>query len=156
MEEVGELDKNKRHDIDIVIDRLIIKEGIRYGAGWPKTVELALDWGHGELVIHTEDGGDKLVSSNHTCPICGFSVPKLEPRLFSFNAPLGYCPSCKGLGINRSVALDLLIPDPSKTINQGAIRYYKNIRRDRQFGMAGVLLSSWTPITFLMTSLGKT
>jgi excinuclease ABC subunit A len=54
-------------------------------------------------------------------------VPKLEPRLFSFNAPLGYCPSCKGLGINRSVAVDLLIPDPSKTINQGAIRYYKNI-----------------------------
>ena len=73
------------------------------------------------------DAGERLLSSNHSCPICGFSVPKLEPRLFSFNAPLGYCPTCKGLGIDRSVAVDLLVPDPTKTINQGAIRYYKNI-----------------------------
>jgi excinuclease ABC subunit A len=140
LDEVGDLDKNKRHDLDLVVDRLIVKDGIRSRVA--EAVELALDYGHGELVIHTEDGGDKLVSSNHTCPICGFSVPKLEPRLFSFNAPLGYCPSCKGLGINRSVALDLLIPDPSKTINQGAIRYYKNI-----LGTANL---EWQEFCFLM------
>src|SRR5574344_1342882 len=123
-EEVGDLDKNKRHDIDIVIDRLIIKKDLRSRVA--EDIDLALDWGHGELVIYTE-AGERLLSSNHTCPECGFSVPKLEPRLFSFNAPLGYCPDCKGLGIARSVAVDPLIPDPTKSINDGAIRYYKNI-----------------------------
>ncbi len=122
--EVADLDKNKRHDIDIVVDRLIMKDGLRSRIS--EDVELALDWGHGYLIIHDEVG-ERLVSSNHTCPICGFSVPKIEPRLFSFNAPLGYCPDCKGLGITRSVAEDLLVPDPSKTINQGAIRYFKNV-----------------------------
>jgi excinuclease ABC subunit A len=121
--EVGELEKNKRHDIDIVIDRLIIKKDLRSRVA--EDIDLALDWGQGELIICTEKD-EKLLSSNHTCPECGFSVPKLEPRLFSFNAPLGYCPDCKGLGISRSVAVDLLVPDPTKTINQGAIRYYKN------------------------------
>jgi excinuclease ABC subunit A len=124
LEEVGDLDKNKRHDIDIVVDRLIIKKDLRSRVA--EDVDLALDWGRGELIVFTEKG-EKLLSSNHTCPICGFSVPKLEPRLFSFNAPLGYCPSCKGLGISRSVAVDLLVPDPTKSINQGAIRYYKNL-----------------------------
>lgn len=124
VEETKELDKNKRHDIDIVIDRLVMKEELRSRVA--EDVELALDWGHGHLLIHTEEG-DELLSSSHACPECGFSVPKLEPRLFSFNAPLGYCPVCKGLGISRAVAEDLLVPDPSKTINQGAIRYYKNI-----------------------------
>jgi excinuclease ABC subunit A len=124
LEEVGDLDKNKRHDIDIVIDRLIIKPDLRSRVA--EDVDLALDWGRGELVVYTENE-EKLLSANHTCPECGFSVPKLEPRLFSFNAPLGYCPDCKGLGISRSVAVDLLVPDPSKSINQGAIRYYKNI-----------------------------
>lgn len=122
--EVGDLDKNKRHDIDLVVDRLIMKEGIRSRVA--DDVTIALDEGHGELIVLLANG-ERLLSSNHTCPECGFSVPKLEPRLFSFNAPLGYCESCKGLGINRSVAEDLLIPDPNKTINQGAIRYFKNV-----------------------------
>lgn len=124
IDEVGELEKNKRHDVDLVIDRLIMKDGIRSRVA--EDVSLALDQGQGELIILT-DKGERLVSSNHTCPECGFSVPKLEPRLFSFNAPLGYCPSCKGLGINRSVAEDLLVPDPNKTINEGCIRYYKSV-----------------------------
>ncbi|MCR4562382.1 MAG: excinuclease ABC subunit UvrA [Bacilli bacterium] len=124
IEEVGELEKNKRHDIEIVVDRLVIREELRSRVS--EDVELALDWGHGELIVYTENE-EKLLSSNHTCPECGFSVPKLEPRLFSFNAPLGYCPECKGLGISRAVAEDLLVPDPTKTINEGCIRYYKNI-----------------------------
>lgn len=124
LEEVGELDKNKRHDIDIVIDRLIVKPEARSRCF--EDIELALDWGHGEVILLSEEG-ERLVSSNHTCPECGFSIPKLEPRLFSFNALLGACPACKGLGINRAVAVDLLVPDPNKTLNQGAIRYYKSM-----------------------------
>lgn len=123
LEDVGELEKNKRHDIDVVIDRLIVKNEARSRAF--EDIELALDWGHGEVILYT-DGGERLVSSNHTCPICGFSVPKLEPRLFSFNAPLGYCPDCKGLGINRSLAVDLLVPDATKSMKQGCLRYFKN------------------------------
>ena len=123
IEEVKELDKNKRHDIDIVIDRLVVRNDIRSRVA--EDIDLALNYGHGYVILYTENG-EKLISSNHTCPICGFSVPKLEPRLFSFNAPQGSCPTCHGLGISRSVSEDLLIPDPSKSISQGAIRYFKN------------------------------
>jgi excinuclease ABC subunit A len=139
VEELKPLDKNKRHDIDIVIDRIIVKEGIRSRVA--EDVELALDWGHGELRIYTPDG-ERLVSSNHTCPECGFSVPKLEPRLFSFNAPLGYCPDCKGLGIKETVAEDLLVPNPEKTINQGCIRYLK--------GVVGTTAIEWQEFCHLM------
>ena len=121
---VPELEKNKRHSIDIVIDRLICKEGIRERV--LEDVELALDWGHGYLTILTDEG-ERLLSSKHCCSECGFSIPSLEPRLFSFNAPLGYCPDCKGLGIKREVSIDLLVPDQSKTIAGGAIRYLSGI-----------------------------
>ncbi len=124
LEEIHPLDKNKRHDIDIVIDRLIVKDGIRQRVS--EDVELALDWGHGYLTLLAGDE-ERLLSSHHSCPECGFSVPDLEPRLFSFNAPLGYCPDCHGLGIKREVAVDLLVPDEDKTILEGAIRYYNNI-----------------------------
>jgi len=123
IEETPELDKNKRHDVAIVIDRLVIKGDIRSRV--MEDVELALDWGKGQIILWTEEG-ERLLSSHHSCPECGFSVPRLEPRLFSFNAPLGYCPTCHGLGLSRAVAEDLLVPDPTKTIKQGAIRYYKN------------------------------
>ena len=124
VEELEPLDKNKLHDVDIVIDRLVIKDGLRSRVN--EDVELALDWSHGFLIILSEKG-ERLLSQHHSCPECGFSVPKLEPRLFSFNAPLGYCPDCKGLGIKREVALDLLVPDEEKTILQGCIRYFNNI-----------------------------
>lgn len=124
IEDVKPLDKNKRHDIDVVIDRVVIKEGMRQRVS--EDVELALDWGHGYLILLNPDG-ERLFSSHHSCPDCGFSVPDLEPRLFSFNAPLGYCPDCHGLGIKREVALDLLIPEEGKSIRDGAIRYFANI-----------------------------
>ena len=119
LDEVSELEKNKRHSIDIVIDRLIIKDGLRSRV--TDDVELALDWGKGYLIILSEKG-ERLLSSHHNCPKCGFSVPRLEPRLFSFNAITGSCPDCHGIGIKREVALNLLIPDPSKSIRGGAIR----------------------------------
>lgn len=123
IEEVPELDKNKRHDIDIVIDRLVMKEDVRSRVA--EDVDLASDWSDGYIIIYTPEE-EKLLSSNHTCPECGFSIPKLEPRLFSFNAPLGSCPDCHGVGLTRTVAEDLLVPDPKLSINQGCIRFFKN------------------------------
>ncbi|MBR1846895.1 MAG: excinuclease ABC subunit UvrA [Bacilli bacterium] len=124
IEEAPELEKNKRHDIEVVVDRLVIKEGLRSRVN--EDVELALDLGHGYLIIFSEKG-ERLLSQHHSCPDCGFAVPHLEPRLFSFNAPLGCCPDCKGLGIKREVAIDLLIPEPEKSIRDGCIRYLSNI-----------------------------
>ena len=124
IEEIKDLDKNKRHNIDIVVDRIIVKKENRTRIF--ESIETALDWSHGLLLILTEDG-ERLLSDKHTCPQCGFSVPKVEPRLFSFNAPLGFCPDCKGLGIKREVDPDILVPDKTLSINQGAIRWYKNV-----------------------------
>ena len=123
IDEVKELEKNKKHNIDIIVDRIIVKPETRTRVF--ESIETALNWSDGLLVILSENG-ERLLSDKHTCPKCGFSVPKVEPRLFSFNSPLGCCPDCRGLGLKREVDLDVLIPDPSLSINQGAIRYYKN------------------------------
>lgn len=124
IEELKELDKNKRHNIDIVVDRIIVKKENR--SRIYDSIETALDWSHGLLVLLTENE-ERVLSDKHTCPICGFSVPKIEPRLFSFNAPMGFCPECRGLGVKREVDVDVLIPDKELSINQGAIRWYRNI-----------------------------
>ena len=122
--EVPELEKNKRHDIDIVVDRIVLKEDSRsriYDA-----LDIALDWSHGYVILILNNE-EKLLSEHHTCKYCGFSVPHLEPRLFSFNSPMGCCPDCHGLGIKRQAAEDLLVPNQELSINQGAIAFYKNI-----------------------------
>ena len=124
IDDVKELEKNKRHDIDIVIDRIVIKNDIRTRVY--ESIETALDWSHGLLLIYTENE-EKLLSDSYTCPYCGFSVPKLEPRLFSFNSPLGCCPDCKGLGMKKEVDVDLLVPNKDLSIAQGAIDYYKHM-----------------------------
>ena len=122
--EVPDLDKNKRHDIEIVVDRIIVKKEAR--SRIVDACELACDFSKGYCVFLT-DNGERLFSQHHSCPKCGFSVPQLEPRLFSFNAPLGCCPDCKGVGIKREVDLRILIPNEDLSINQGAIRWYRNI-----------------------------
>ena len=122
--EVPELEKNKRHNIDIVVDRIVLKEDSRsriYDA-----LDIALDWSHGYVILMLNNE-EKLLSEHHTCKYCGFSVPHLEPRLFSFNSPMGCCPDCHGLGIKRQAAEDLLVPNQELSINQGAIVFYKNI-----------------------------
>ncbi|HML99721.1 MAG TPA: excinuclease ABC subunit UvrA [Bacilli bacterium] len=121
--ELAELEKNKRHSIDIVIDRIVLKDDIR--SRLFDAVTLALDWSHGYIRVLVDDD-ERFFSSHHTCKYCGFSVPKLEPRLFSFNAPIGCCPDCNGLGIKQEVDPELLVPNPNLSINQGAIDYYKN------------------------------
>lgn len=118
------LDKNKRHDIDVVVDRMIIKDDI--DTRLSDSLSLALKLNNGNCIIKCGDQKE-LFSSNYACPICGFTIPKLEPRLFSFNSPLGACDMCKGLGVVTEVDIDYLMPDKTKSINEGAIRYYKNI-----------------------------
>lgn len=118
------LDKNKRHNIDIVVDRIVVKENIDTRLN--DSIELALKLADGTCIIKNGDNRE-LLSSNYACPKCGFTVPKLEPRLFSFNSPLGACPECKGLGVTQEVDIDYLMPDKSLSINEGGIRYYKNI-----------------------------
>ncbi|HFU6719752.1 TPA: excinuclease ABC subunit UvrA [Streptococcus agalactiae] len=117
--EVPELLKSKMHSIDIVVDRLINKEGIR--SRLFDSVEAALRLSDGYVVIDTMDGNELLFSEHYSCPECGFTVPELEPRLFSFNAPFGSCPTCDGLGIKLEVDIDLVIPDKSKTLREGAL-----------------------------------
>ncbi len=124
IDEAPELEKNKRHDIEIVIDRVIVKPEVRGRIA--EACELACDWSKGYCVFLT-DKEERLFSQHHSCPECGFSVPKLEPRLFSFNAPLGCCPDCKGLGMRREASREILVPDESLSINQGGIRWFRNM-----------------------------
>lgn len=114
-----ELDKNKKHDIDIVVDRLIIKDGIRSRLFDSLEAALRLSEGYANVDVI---GGEMLVFSEHyACPLCGFTVGEMEPRLFSFNSPFGACPDCDGLGVKLEVDVDLVVPDPTLTLNQGAI-----------------------------------
>lgn len=117
--EVPELSKSKMHNIEVVIDRLVNKDGIR--SRLFDSIEAALRLGDGYVVIDTMDGSELLFSEHYSCPVCGFTVPELEPRLFSFNAPFGSCPTCDGLGIKLEVDLDLVVPDPSKSLREGAL-----------------------------------
>lgn len=123
IDEVPELNKNQRHDIDIVVDRIVLKPENRSRIF--DAVELAADWSNGFILVSINDN-EKLYSEHYACPKCGFTVPKLEPRLFSFNSPLGACPACNGLGISQEVDIDLLVPDKNLSIDDGAIVYFKN------------------------------
>lgn len=123
--EVPELSKSKMHNIEIVVDRLINKEGIR--SRLFDSVEAALRLADGYVIIDTMDGNELLFSEHYSCPVCGFTVPELEPRLFSFNAPFGSCPTCDGLGNKLEVDLDLVIPDRSKTLREGALALWNPI-----------------------------
>ncbi len=117
--EVPELSKSKMHNIEIVVDRLINKDGIR--SRLFDSVEAALRLADGYVIIDTMDGNELLFSEHYSCPVCGFTVSELEPRLFSFNAPFGSCSTCDGLGSKLEVDLDLVIPDRSKTLREGAL-----------------------------------
>ena len=117
--EVPELSKSQQHTIEVVVDRIVIKDGIR--SRLFDSVEAALRIADGYVVIDTMDDNELLFSEHYACPVCGFTVPELEPRLFSFNAPFGSCSDCDGLGIKLEVDLDLVVPDSSKTLREGAL-----------------------------------
>lgn len=121
--EIAPLDKNKKHFIDVVVDRLILKE--ENLSRLHESIESAIDVSDGLVIIKDEEQ-EKLLSEKASCPHCGFSVPNLEPRLFSFNAPLGCCPDCRGLGLKQEASEELLVPNDNFSLNQGAIVYFKN------------------------------
>ncbi|HEC2203775.1 TPA: excinuclease ABC subunit UvrA [Staphylococcus delphini] len=117
--QVPELDKNKNHTIEIVVDRLVVKPGIETRLA--DSIETVLELADGRLVVDIIEGDKLEFSEKHACPICGFSIGELEPRMFSFNSPFGACPTCDGLGQKLTVDLDLVVPDKDKTLNEGAI-----------------------------------
>lgn len=121
LEEEIMIDKNKKHDIDIVIDRIILKDDIKNRL--TESVELALKHSDGLVKIDLIDSNKEIIfSSRFACPTCGISLPEIEPRLFSFNSPFGACPTCQGLGFKMEVDPDLIIPDKDLSISQGAIK----------------------------------
>ncbi|MCG2160284.1 excinuclease ABC subunit UvrA [Staphylococcus epidermidis] len=126
--EVPQLDKNKNHTIEVVVDRLVVKDGIETRLA--DSIETALELAEGNLTVDVINGEELKFSENHACPICGFSIGELEPRMFSFNSPFGACPTCDGLGQKLKVDLDLVIPDKNKTLNEGSIEPWEPTSSD--------------------------
>lgn len=119
LEEEINLEKNKKHSVEVIVDRLIIKEGIR--SRLYESIETSTKLAHGKVVIDVVDGKEFIMSENYACPHCDFSLPELEPRMFSFNAPFGACPDCNGLGIKLKIDEDLIVRNKNASINDGAI-----------------------------------
>lgn len=119
LDDVPELDKNKKHRVNVVVDRIIVKDGIR--SRLFDSFEAALRLSGGYAIADVIGGKPIPFSEQYACPICGFTVGELEPRLFSFNAPIGACPECEGLGSKLEVDVDLVIPDRKKTLREGAL-----------------------------------
>lgn len=114
-----DLNKNKKHTIEVVIDRVVVKEGIE--SRLSDSLESALRLADGTVLVDVIDVEELLFSEHHACPLCGFSIGELEPRMFSFNSPFGACPECDGLGTKLEVDPDLVIPDYSVSLKDGAI-----------------------------------
>ena len=125
IEEAPELDKNKQHQINVVVDRIVVKDGIR--SRLFDSLEAALRLSGGYVTVDVIGEAPLFFSEQYACPICGFTVGELEPRLFSFNAPIGACPACEGLGLKLEVDEDLVIPDRTKTLAQGALEPWNPI-----------------------------
>src|SRR5258707_10492963 len=118
------MDRYKQHTIEVIVDRLVMKEGIDRRLA--DSIEAALKMGKGLVTLSYQKPGveeweDKLFSESYSCPECGFSMPELEPRMFSFNSPYGACPECTGLGTKTEFDPDLVCPDPNKPLRNGAI-----------------------------------
>ncbi|MGM1050149.1 MAG: excinuclease ABC subunit UvrA [Bacillota bacterium] len=115
-----ELEKNKKHTIEVVVDRIVVKPDIE--ARLADSIETALNLSGGQLLVDIMGQEELRFSSNFACPVCGFSMDELSPRMFSFNTPFGACPDCDGLGVEMIVDPDLLVPDTSKSIEDGAFQ----------------------------------
>ena len=114
------LEKNKKDNIDVIIDRIVLKDGIR--SRLSESIEQAIKLSKGKVVIDYVGNKEVIYSENFACPYCDFSLPELEPRMFSFNAPFCSCPDCKGLGVKLKMDPDLVVPDATKSLNNGAIK----------------------------------
>ncbi|WP_027087297.1 excinuclease ABC subunit UvrA [Cohnella panacarvi] len=113
-----ELEKNKKHSIEVVVDRIVVKEDV--ATRLADSLETGLKLSGGQIIVDIIDKEELLFNSNLACPVCGFSIDELAPRMFSFNSPFGACPTCDGLGAKMVVDPDLLVPDRSKSIDDGA------------------------------------
>ena len=114
------LEKNIKSKIDVVVDRIVIKEGIR--SRLYESIENACNLANGKVLINIVGGEETLFSTTYACPHCNYSIAKPEPRMFSFNAPYGACPECKGLGVKLKIDVDLVIPDDSLSLNEKCIK----------------------------------
>ncbi|MEG0994491.1 MAG: excinuclease ABC subunit UvrA [Bacilli bacterium] len=114
-----DLDKNKKSKIEVIVDRIVLKEDSR--SRLYESIEISTKLSEGKVIVDIVGDKEIVFSENFACPLCNFSLPELEPRTFSFNAPYGACPDCKGLGIKLKIDVDLVIPDKNKSINEGAI-----------------------------------
>ncbi len=119
------LDKNKRHDILIVVDRIVLSKDIRSRVA--EAVELAIEYGNGLVTIDVVDGEKNTYSKYHSCPEGDFNMPIVEPRLFSFNSPSGMCNNCKGLGVKLNADENKIFLEKQKSIKQGGVVYFKNL-----------------------------
>ena len=148
IEEVPQLDKKYKHTIEAVIDRLVIKEGVE--SRLTESLEHAFALGQNLAVVAVADGEEQLYSQNFACPDCGIGIEELAPRAFSFNAPFGACPTCSGLGELMKIDPALVVPNPEKSLNDGAIHasgwnsdsqntiaemYYRALARHMNFSM---------------------
>lgn len=119
LDEDIDLQKTKKHDIDVVVDRLVVKEGIE--SRLTDSMETAAKWGEGLVLVAEVDGPEYMYSQHFACPDCHISLPKIEPRMFSFNSPFGACPACAGIGSTMEVDEDMVIPDGSISFANGAV-----------------------------------
>src|SRR6201999_1280883 len=120
LDEVRGLNKNLKHDIEIVVDRVIVDGDL--GNRLADSFETALELADVIAITETADTGEQTIfSAKFACPVSGFTIPEIEPRLFSFNNPFGACPKCGGLGVEQHIDAELVIPDKDRTLKQGAI-----------------------------------
>jgi len=131
LEEEIKLDKQKKHSIEVVVDRLIIREGIQ--ARLADSLENALKLSEGLVLVQEVDGGEQLFSENFACAECGFSFEEISPRIFSFNSPYGACPECSGLGSKAEFSADLVIPYPELSLREGAVHPWSGQNYYQQF-----------------------
>ncbi|MCG8568201.1 MAG: excinuclease ABC subunit UvrA [Desulfobacterales bacterium] len=144
LENVQTLAKNKKHHIEVVVDRLIIKAGEAFESRLTDSVEAALKLGNGQLIVHILGREDLKMSEARSC--CGIAYPELTPQIFSFNSPLGMCPECNGIGTLLSMDADKVVPDPNLSIREGAVLPWKNYfiknpryPRDNSWGLGQLL-----------------
>ena len=121
LDDTHALDKKKKHSIEIVVDRLIVREGKEFQKRLADSIETATGRSGGLVIMDLFDKGELLFSMNYACPDCGVSIEELAPRMFSFNSPFGACPECSGLGTLQKISLDMLFPDRSRSLRQGAL-----------------------------------
>ncbi len=136
LEDMQPLDKNRKHDIDVVVDRTIVREGA--GARLTDSIETALKAGKGRVAILSEGGAERMFSEHLACDYCGLSFPELSPQLFSFNNPTGACPSCNGLGTSLTIDPSKVVPDPGLSIADGAVEPWGGALEDN--GLTGEII----------------